>query len=174
MPEIEDWATSPRAITKDETLTFEADILRVACETWMALAEGSIPPRSRFTARSVKAFVGNLVIFERLSADDYLIRLMGTRVTNTIGEMQGRKLTEALPSDALLRWTTMLNEVLANRKPVRVVTTVNFNDLHFLEAEIFLAPLTDDAGNEIMVFSAVAFRSGVAKSRSIADIVGTE
>lgn len=174
MPETADWATGPRAITKDETLTFEAEILRTACETWTALAEGSIPPRSRFTARSVKAFVGNLVIFERLSPQDYLIRLMGTRVSNTLGEMQGKSLSQALPPDAAARWCLMLNDVLANRKPVRVVTTVNFNDLHFLEAEIFLGPLTDDAGNLTMVFAAASFRSGVAKSRSITDIVGTK
>jgi hypothetical protein len=169
--EFENWASSPRAITLDESLAFEAPLLKEACEMWTAVAKGAIPPRSAFSARLVKNFVGNLIIFERLDADDYLIRLMGTRVSNMLGEMQGQTLRQGLPADAEERWKLALNAVRASRKPLRIVTLVNINDLQFLEAELFLAPLCDDTGQETMVFTVAVFRSGVAKSRSVDDLV---
>ncbi|MDR3526557.1 MAG: PAS domain-containing protein [Rhizomicrobium sp.] len=169
--EVENWASGPRAITWDETLAFEAPLLSEAYKTWRVAAEGAIPPRSRITARLAKAFVGNLMIFERQSPGVYLIRLMGSRITHVLGEMQGKLLSETLPAVASERWTMALNNVLASRKPLRVVTVVNINEMQFLEAEIFLAPLCDDQGQETMVFAVVFFRSGVAKSRSIDDLV---
>lgn len=171
MIEFENWASSPRAITLDESLSFEAPLLKEAYETWATVAAGAIPPRSAFSARLVKTFVGNLLIFERLDADDYLIRLMGTRVSNVLGEMQGTTFRQSLPADAAERWKLALDAVLKGRKPLRIVTLVNINDLQFLEAEIFLGPLSDDSGQETMVFTVVVFRSGVAKSRSVDDLV---
>lgn len=172
MPDLQTWATSPREITKDDNLAFESPVLQAAAETWFVLAEGQIPPRSRFTARTVKGFVGHLIIFEKLTAENYLIRLMGTRVTNILGEMQGKTLTEALPAETAGRWCAALNDLLAARRPMRLVTTLNFNDLHYLEAEIFLAPLTDDAGKETKALAAVVFRQGLSKKTSVADLIG--
>lgn len=171
MTEFENWASSPRAITWDASLSFEAPLLKEACDTWTEAAAGAIPPRSRFTARLVKNFVGNLLIFERHSPSGFLIRLMGTRIANVLGEMQGKTLAEQLPADAAGRWTSALNGLLASRKPLRVVTLVDLNDLQFLEAEILLAPLCDDHAQETMVLGVVIFRSGVAKSHSVIDIV---
>jgi Uncharacterized protein conserved in bacteria len=168
--DFENWATSPRAITIDDTLAFESPIPREACETWRAAAGGAIPTRSRFSARAVKNFVGNLVIFER-QGEDVLIRLMGTRVSAVIGEMQGKCLRDALPPEAALRWLQVLDSVLAAKRPTRIVTTVNFNNLQYLEAEIFLAPLADEDDRVTMIFSAVVFRSGVAKSPSVAELL---
>ena len=171
MTEFENWASSPRTITQDESLAFEAPLLQQACETWTAVANGTIPPRSAFSARLVKSFVGNLLIFERLDADDYLIRLMGTRVSNVLGEMQGTTLRQSLPADAAERWKFVLNAVLVGHKPLRIVTLVDISDLQFLEAELFLAPLCNDQGQKTMVFTVAIFHSGIAKSRSVDDLV---
>lgn len=168
---FEHWASSPRAVTQDKSLAFEAPLLMEAYETWTAIAAGAIPPRSAFTARLVKNFVSNLLIFERLDADDYLIRLMGTRVANVLGEMQATTIRQSLPADAAERWKFVLNAVLASHKPLRIVTLVDINDLQFLEAEIFLAPLCNDQGQETMIIAGAVFHSGIAKSRSVDDLV---
>lgn len=171
MAEFDNWATSPRASIFDNSLTFDSPILKEACETWHALAENTVPPRSRFSARAVKNFVGHLVIFER-QAEDILIRLMGTRISAVIGEMQGKTLTQVLLAEVATRWTNAIDAVITAKKPIRVVTTTNFNDLNFLEAEIFMAPLCDEHGITTMVFAAVVFRSGVTRSSSVSDLVG--
>lgn len=167
------WASSPREITWDESLTFEAPLLSEACETWKAAAGDGIPPRSSITARVAKNFVGNLVIFERQSSGAFLVRLMGTRVSTVLGEMQGKQFADALPPDTAERWSGALNRVLTSGKPLRVVTLVNLNNLQFLEAEILLAPLCDDLGHETMVLTVIAFRSGVAKSRAVDELTLT-
>lgn len=171
MTTFENWATSPRAITWDESLSFEADLLSEACRVWMTAAGDSTPPRASITARLVKRFVGNFIIFERQATGTFVVRLMGTRVSTVLGEMQGKTFAEALPPDADQRWTSVLNRVLAGRKPLRVVTMVNLNGMQFLEAEILLAPLCDDRGVDTMVFTVVVFRSGVAKSNALDDLV---
>jgi len=160
---FKDWASSPRtSVAKDGSLAFESPVLKAALEEWNRHAAGAIPKRSSFTAREVRSFVGHLVIFERAGDDGYRIRLMGTRVTAVIGEMQGKTLDEALPEDTVRRWKIALSHVLSALRPVRIVSTVAFNSLDFLEAEILLAPLCDEHGEATMVFTVATFRSGVA------------
>lgn len=173
MNAFKDWATSPStAVTNDKTLSFESPVLIAALEEWQRHAAGSIPARSSFTARDVRAFVGHLSIFERTGKSDYRIRLMGTRITAVIGEMQGRMLDEALPAEVARRWQLALDRVLGVARPLRIVSRVAFNNLDFLEAEILLAPLRDEAGETRMVFVVAAFRSGVTTKSELAAITG--
>ncbi len=159
------------AVIKDDALAFESDILKEAQAEWMRQAAGTIPPRSAFTPRSVRAFVGNLVIFERRARSSHFVRLMGTRIAGVLGEMQGKSLNEALPSDVARRWTLALDEVLRTGRQARIVNTVSFDNLDFLEAEVFLAPLLDEKGDPTMVFAVVTFRSGVNKGPSLDEFV---
>jgi len=170
--EYGEWATSPSELTKDTTLAFKAQLLKDAHEEWMRQAAGSIPARHQFTPRSVKGFVGNLMIFER-HTDGYYIRLMGTRIAGVLGEMQGKSVTEAVPPEVARNWARAFDAVLATPTPQRIVRTVNFDDSHYLEAEIFLAPLRDDHGALTMVFAVVAFRSGVTPSHKLGDIIAS-
>lgn len=171
MSAISDWSESLNSTyTKDESLSFESPILLAAFEAWASF--GTIPPRSAVTPRSAKAFVGNLIIFERHD-DTYLIRLMGTRISAVLGEMQGKVLPEAVPLEVALRWKSVLDIVLAEMKPSRVVKTVAFNDLHYLEAELCLAPLLDAQGHPTMVFAVAAFRSGVAPRSKLGELIAS-
>jgi hypothetical protein len=168
---IGDWLDSLNSsYTKDESLAFESPILKEAHATWSRL--GGIPARSAFTPRTSKAFLGNLLIFEWKN-DSFLIRLMGTRISAVLGEMQGRMIEEALPPEVAQRWKVVLSDVLHEAKPVRVVKTVAFNDLHYLESELFLAPLLDAQGLLTMVFAVAAFRSGVAPGRKLGDLIAS-
>jgi hypothetical protein len=171
--EIGDWSESLNtAYIKDDTLTFESPILKAGFEAWSRT--GAIPARSQFTPRSSKGFLGNLIIFERVEGT-FLIRLMGTRISAVLGEMQGMRIEHAVPVEVAARWRPVLSEVLVTRIPTRVVKTVAFNDLHYLEAELLLAPLLDAAGQLTMVFAVAAFRSGVAKSRALEHLIaGTD
>jgi len=144
---------------KDETLAIESQVLKDALAEWSR--HGSIPARSQLTARASKAFLGHLMIFERQGAT-FRIRLMGTRIAAVLGEMQGQTVDEALPAEVAARWNAAINDVLDGGKPQRIAKTVAFKDLHFLNAEIFLAPLLDGEGKPNMVFAVAAFRSGVA------------
>lgn len=172
MPGFKPWAISPHsAVVRDNTLAFESDVLKEAQAEWTRQAAGRIPPRSDFTPRSVRAFVGNMVVFERREQSRYLVRLMGTRIAGVLGEMQGKVLDEALPPDVARRWTLALDELLRTHTPARIVNTVSFDNLDFLEAEVFLAPLLDERGEPTMVFAVVAFRSGVSKGPSLNELV---
>ncbi len=169
MAEIGDWLDSLNsAYTKDESLAFESPILRDAYAAWSRV--GGIPARSAFTPRTSKTFLGNLLIFEWKN-DTFLIRLMGTRISSVVGEMQGKLLEEAVPVEVAQRWKIVLSDVMQEAKPVRVVKTVAFNDLHYLQAELFLAPLLDAEGQPTMMLAVAAFRSGVAPGRRVGDLI---
>lgn len=169
MAEIGDWLDSLNsAYTKDESLAFESPILKEAYAAWSRV--GGIPARSAFTPRISKTFLGNLLIFEWKN-DTFLIRLMGTRISAVLGEMQGKVLEEAVPVEVAQRWKIVLRDVMHDAKPVRVVKTVAFNDLHYLQAELFLAPLLDAEGQLTMVFAVATFRSGVAPGRRVGDLI---
>ncbi len=171
MTEICDWSerqNSNSSYSRDESMIFESPILMAAHSAWSRL--GGVPLRSQFTPRSSKAFLGNLIIFEQQDSG-FRIRLMGTRIANVVGEMQGKLLQDAVPPDVAERWQAVMNEVIANHKPLRVVKTVAFNDLCYLAAELFLAPLLDGAGQPTMVLAVAVFRSGVASSHKLGDLI---
>lgn len=169
MSAIGDWSESlASAYVNDESLGFEAPVVKAGFDAWSSF--GAIPPRSAFTPRNAKDFLGNLILFERQNSS-YLIRLMGTRISTVLGEMQGKALTEALPGEVAERWKAVLDMVLTQMKPMRVVKTVAFNDLHYLEAELFLAPLLDGHGDPTIVFAVAAFRSGVAPKSKLGELI---
>ena len=172
MSAFDNWATSPSALARDDTLACESPLLQDAHAEWLRQAAGGIPARRQFTPRSTKSFVGNLVIFERRD-DGFFIRLMGSHISAVIGEMQGKMIGDALPPEAAFNWIRELDAVLAMGKPRRVVKTVTFNNLNFLEAEVFLAPVLDDQDQPSLVLAVASFRSGVTPSRKLGEIIGS-
>lgn len=155
----------------DETLSFESEIIKNAFAEWSR--HGPLPSRADFTPRSSKAFLGNMVIFERQDAT-YRIRLMGTRITVVLGEMQGKLLEECLPAAVAARWKAVLDDTLASQTPVRVIKKVGFKDLHFLQAEILVAPLCDAERRPTMLFTVAVFQFGVSNHRKLDTLIATE
>ena len=155
------WQEQPWDVKRDPSLAFNDDILKQALGVWCAGAcSGAIPPRSALTARAMKPFLGNVVIVERQGDGHYRVRLMGTKITQVIGEMQGMLLEEVLPPDAVARWRTAFDMVLAELRPMRFVSHVIVSDLSHLQAENLLAPLLDEAGRPAMVLCVTTFKSG--------------
>ena len=144
----------------DPALGFESKFLIEGLAAWKLAGDGATPPRSAMSARALKSCIGHVAIFERTAEGRWRVRLMGTRMTSVIGEMQGKFVDEALPRKAGRRWHAALDATLSGMQPLRFVSRVAFRDLDFLKAEILLAPLLDDTGKPTMVFAVVAFRAG--------------
>jgi hypothetical protein len=166
MPTYNYWTDPPpSSVTRDPSLAFDASALKDALSEWREQAgSDAIPSRSTMTARNAKSFLGNLVILERAGERQYRVRLMGTKITAVIGEMQGRLLEEALPPDAVKRWTTWFEMTLTELRPIRLVVEGTIHNLQFLRVEILLAPLLDEGRQATLVFAAVAFTSGSASA----------
>ena len=161
------WQEQPWAVTRDPSLAFDAELLDEALEVWRAQSgPAGVPQRSALSARTLKPFLPNLVIVERQDDGRYRIRLMGSRISLMIGEMQGHMLEECLPPDAVKRWTDAFDSVLSELRPVRYVSSVTVLDLDFLRAEILLAPLLDGAQRPVMVLAVATFRSRASADRA--------
>jgi hypothetical protein len=178
MTKFSDWTNTPHlGAICDPTLDFESKILHCALAAWRGQAgsEG-IPARSSLTVRVLKDILGNVTIFERLEEKPscYRVRLMGTRITAVLGEMQGKTLDEVLPTPAFVRWIAVLDATLTDLRPLRFESCVAFMKLDFLQAEILLAPLLDERGQPSMVFGATVFKPRVAQgSRLGAAVLAT-
>jgi len=152
----------------DPGLEFESEVLRAALAAWHDRAGDAVAPSRRaMTARVLKPFIGHVTVFERIGEDPscYRIRLMGTRMTAVLGEMQGKTVEEALSHRAGRHWRMALDATLNGKCPLRFTTRVGFRNLDYLTAEALLAPLLDDAGRLTMVFAAVTFAAGVETTR---------
>lgn len=129
----------------DPDLSFESPALTDLLNIWRELAGADeVPPRQRMTARVLKAHLRYIAIIERLQGAPlrHRVRLMGTRLSQILGEMQGRYLEEALDQEVFLHWQARLDLALAERRPVRFVSRVDLKQLYFFRSESFWAPLT--------------------------------
>jgi hypothetical protein len=146
----------------DPSLAFESKFLIEGLEAWRrAAGDAPAPRRKEMTARALKAFIGHVMIFEK-STDRWLIRLMGTRLTGVLGEMQGKFVDEMVGGRAGRRWKAALDATMAGMRPLRFLSQVAFRDLDYLKAEVLLAPLLDDSGRPVMAFCVIAFKVGVS------------
>jgi hypothetical protein len=152
----------------DASLSFESQVLKDAFAEWSR--HTPLPSRADFTPRNAKSFLGNMVIFEQQDAT-FRIRLMGTRITTVLGEMQGKVLEEALPADVAARWKAVLIRTLETQTPVRVLKQVGFKDLHFLRAEILVAPLRDSENHPTMLLTVATFQFGISNNRKLDSLI---
>ena len=143
----------------DEALAFESKILIDLLAAWRRQAGSAIPRRSAMSARALKPHLGNVAIIERIARRParFQMRLMGTRLTQIVGDLQGRYLDEAVPSDLVVRWNAALDLTLAETRPLRFVNRVDFKGLNFLRAEILLAPLLGGDETPSMVLGGAVF-----------------
>lgn len=156
----------------DPELRFEAQTLVDALALWRRHAGDDIPRRSALTARELKPVIGNVAIFERVGRypSRYRVRLMGTRVSQVLGEMQGRALEDVLSPEAVLRWSAAFDETLKSGRALRFVSKVQIRDLDFLESELLLAPLLDDLGDAGLVFTVAVFHAVKAEDAVFEEI----
>lgn len=133
----------------DPTLAFTNDSYGQMLSIWHGKAAGRrMPARSDMTARDLKNFLRDLLIFERLGKNPsrYLWRLCGTGVTKVVGDPTGRTIEESLAPEHLERWTESFDLILGSEQPWRFFGRVRLKGREYLHAEHLHMPLANDNG----------------------------
>lgn len=146
----------------DRGAAFERRELNEILAIWREKAAGRLmPTRKDMTARVLKPYLPHVTIYERVAASSgnwrYRVRLMGTQFSKVMGDLTGKFIDEAVPKQFLPRWTAALDEPLNVCAPVRFLSRSDTNNMSYLVAEYFSAPLLGDSGHPNMIFSAGYF-----------------
>ena len=153
----------------DTALRFDRRELNALRDLWLArAADKSAPSRADLGARTLKPYLPNITISERISNDRgmwrYRTRLSGSAISETVGDHTGKFLEEQVPAESLPRWTAAYDAVLDGAMPLRLVSDFRVPCLNYLSGEIFIAPLTDERGKLSLVIGCMYFRPRVAAS----------
>jgi hypothetical protein len=148
----------------DSALSFERPELNAVRDIWRSLAAGkNVPPRTDFDARTLKPYLRNISIIERVPVDAakwrYRYRLMGTAITEVAGENTGHFLDERIPPKLLPRWTSAFDAVLDNDMPMRFVADFQVRPLDYLHGEAFAAPLADERGETTLILTCLYLKA---------------
>jgi hypothetical protein len=131
----------------DPELDFESPALIDLLAIWREQADSdAMPHRNKMTARVLKSHLGHISIIERVTEDTprYRVRLLGSKLAQILGEMQGKYLEDAIAPEVVPHWQARLDLTLAEGRPMRFVSRVDIRKLHFLRSETFWAPLAND------------------------------
>jgi hypothetical protein len=147
----------------DSTLEFERPELNTLRDLWRALAEGKpAPSRADFDARTLKPYLRNIMIIERVSIGPgrwrYRTRLAGTALAEMIDDPTGKFLEEYLPLELVPRWAATYDTVLESGRPLRLIADFELPQLAFLRGEALVAPLADRNARLTLVFGCIYFR----------------
>jgi hypothetical protein len=147
----------------DPTLSFEALELEAVLDVWRSLCtDGSIPRRDQIKPHLFKAQLGNIAIIERVQQEPsrYFVRLMGSRLSLRLGEMQGKMLDESLEPEIYRRWAADAELVLSEQCPLRFFgDRMDHRQMTYLRAESLVAPLTGPSGTPSCLLVAMVIRS---------------
>lgn len=134
----------------DPTLAFSQPRYSELIDIWRAKAgTRKMPSRSDMTARDLKNFLRDIVIFQRVKENPstYSWRLVGTSLSEVLGHTNtGKTFEESVPPEHLQRWTDCCDLVLASEHPLRIRGRVHIRGREYLDAENLYLPLSDDEG----------------------------
>jgi hypothetical protein len=147
----------------DATLEFERAELNQLRDLWRSLAAGrAAPSRTDFDARTLKPYLRNIMIIERVFIGPgrwrYRTRLTGTAVADMIGDPTGKFLEEQLPLELVPRWASSYDATLDSGQPLRLVADLQLPQLAHLSGEALIAPLADRDGDLTLVFGCIYFK----------------
>lgn len=131
----------------DPTLAFSTPRYDQLISIWRTKAGGrSMPKRSEMTARDLKDFLRDLLLFQRISTNPsrYSWRLIGTSVTSIVGHHTGQTFEESIPSQHLERWVETSDMILESEQPWRLRGRVHISGREYLDAENLYMPLAND------------------------------
>lgn len=142
----------------DSTLCFNRPELNAVRDIWHARAVGNaVPSRTAFDARSLKPFLPNITIIERVFVDAtkwrYRTRLAGTAIVEVLGENTGKFFDAHTPRELLTGWTRVCDIVLDTAAPIRFSFDIQQPRISYLSGESLIAPIADkhDAISLILV-----------------------
>jgi hypothetical protein len=153
--------------------SFRQEALNRLLAVWKAKAEGAVPDRSMFDAKTLKQFLPNVTIIEREHIDgsvSYRFRLIGTEIVRLFGEGTGERLEDTVPPSFVERWSSAYEAVLKARRPLRVETHFELPQVSYLDGETFFAPLRTKSGEIELILAATYFsaRTGVTPELALA------
>jgi hypothetical protein len=131
----------------DPTLSFTTSRYSQLIDIWRDKAGGrKMPSRSQLTARDLKDFLRDIVLFQREAENPsrYTWRLIGTGVTPILGHHTGRSFEESVPPEHLKRWTEVCDLILECEQPLRLRGRLHINGRDYLDAENLYLPLAND------------------------------
>jgi hypothetical protein len=136
---------------------FDTPELNALLAVWNEKARDHWPRRADFDARSLKPFLRNIAIVERVESGGarYRLRYFGSDFVRLFGEQSGRFVDEFLPPENLPRWTLAYETVLLAGLPMRFTAEFAIPRISFLKAESFSAPLAAEAGMGSMLLTAM-------------------
>jgi hypothetical protein len=154
----------------DAKLEFERPELNALRDLWHSFAVGKpVPARADFDARTLKPYLKNILIIERVFTGPerwrYRTRLSGTAVTDILGDFTGKFIEEQVPPELVPRWTATYDATLDGGRPLRLVADFELPQLAFLRGEALIAPLTDRDGKPTLVLSCAYFKPKPANRR---------
>ncbi len=140
----------------DPTLAFSQPRYSKLLEIWRAKAGSrAMPSRSELTARDLKDFLRDIVLFRRESSNPsrYTWRLIGTGLTDVLGHHTGKSFEDSVPAEHLVRWIETCDLILEGQQPMRVRGRVHIRGREYLDAENLYFPLADDNGEPNFVMA---------------------
>ncbi len=150
----------------DPELNFESENLAGLLAVWRALAcEGKIPLRRQMTMRLLKPHLRDIAIFERVCEHPkrYHVRLSGSRLSELLGNLQGRLLEEAVSVELARRWHALLDLTLDEVRPLRFTNRIAYKGREHLQAEALHLPLSELGPPPTMVLVCALFKPNTAR-----------
>jgi hypothetical protein len=138
----------------DPTLAFSHSSYSQFLSLWQQKTGArSMPARSDLSARDLKDFLRDIVVFQRdaVKPSHYVWRLIGTRITEITGPNTGKTFEETLPPDHAARWVECFDLILSCGQPVRFVGRVRLKGREYLDAENLFVPLANDDGEPAFI-----------------------
>jgi hypothetical protein len=131
----------------DPTLAFSQPRYSQLIDLWKTKANGRrVPRRSELTARDLKDFLRDILLFQRISSNpsNYIWRIIGTSVSEIVGHHTGKTFVETFPPQDLQRWVETADMILESEQPWRMRGRVHIRGREYLDAENLYLPLADD------------------------------
>jgi hypothetical protein len=136
----------------DPGLAFSDPMYEQFLSLWRRKAGArAMPARFELTARDLKDFLRDIVIFQRTAVNpsQYCWRLIGTKITEITGHNTGRSFEETIPPAHLPRWIECGDLLLDGGQPLRFLGRVHINGREYLNAENLFVPLADENGEPV-------------------------
>lgn len=135
----------------DARLRFAASNLKSAAAVWYEKAgDDELPHRRAFNARSLKAFLPNVIIADSVEENGrrrYRFRLMGTAICELLGDHTGKFLDEAVLPPFRERWFAVLDSANQAGCPLRIFGRLEYREQDYLALEFMVAPLGTRPGH---------------------------
>ncbi len=140
----------------DHTVRFTRAELVSLLALWRQKAQAcGLPTRADMTPRVLKPFLRDIAIYERVphasGGHRYRVRVVGDTFAHVMGDLIGKFIDDAVPAKFLPRWIASLDATLAAAAPLRFLSRSDTNDMSFLVAEYFSAPLAGPDGTPSLV-----------------------